>query len=131
MGENTNEFHKKTIDLDILNQYFKIPNGKGNETYPLDLTAVKARLDGYIKGKKPIMKYYTNKQIEEYRKQLTAKKITVEEFNLMANDHNMLYQLRNKYFHWSAKYGETGLNPNFEFTDKFNIRRFRKTAKDL
>ncbi len=130
MGENTNEFHKKTIDLDILNQYFKIPNGKGNETYPVDLTAVKVRLDNYIKGKKPLMKYYTNKQIEECRKQVAAKKITVEEFNLMANDHNMLYQLRNKYFHWSAKFGETGLEPNFEFKDKFNIRRFRKTAKD-
>ncbi|MGE8341826.1 MAG: hypothetical protein ACN6OI_12425 [Flavobacterium sp.] len=48
----------------------------------------------------------------------------------MVNDHNMLWQLRSKYFHWSAKFGDMGFEPNFDFTDKFNIRRFRKTAKD-
>jgi len=47
----------------------------------------------------------------------------------MVNDHNMLWQLRSKYFHWSAKFGDMGLEPNFDFTDKFNIRRFRKQQK--
>ena len=43
-----------------------------------------------------------------------------------------MIKIRSKYFHWFAKYGgtdEVGLKPNFEFKDKFNIRRFRKTAK--
>jgi hypothetical protein len=61
--------------------------------------------------------------------QLAEKKITPEKFNLMVEDHNMLLVLRNKYFHWSAKYGEVGLEPNFEFKNKFNIHRFRKIAK--
>ncbi|WP_157444214.1 MULTISPECIES: hypothetical protein [unclassified Chryseobacterium] len=45
------------------------------------------------------------------------------------NEQKDFRELRNKYFHWSAKYGEVGLQPNFEFKDKFNIRRFRKTDK--
>lgn len=129
MGENVNKFQKEVISLDILNAYFKIPNGKGDKNYPLDLTAVKKRLDDYIAGNKPKMWYCTNKEIEYYRIQLAEKKITVEKFNLLANDHNMLLALRHKYFHWSARYGETGFEPNFEFKDKLNIRRFRKIDK--
>lgn len=106
-----------------------------NEKYvfeipPLDLTKVKKRLDEYISGEKPKMTYYTNAQIKLFREQLANKKMTTEKFNLIVNDHNMLLELRNKYFHWSAKFGEVGLGPNYEFTDKFNIRRFRNKAKD-
>lgn len=75
------------------------------------------------------MWYCTNKELEYYRKQMNKGKMTTEKFNLLVDDHNMLLQLRRKYFHWSAKYGEVGLQPNFEFKDKFNIRRFRKTDK--
>lgn len=130
MGENTNKFQKELIDFDTLNRKFKIPDGKEEENYPLDLTAVKKRLDDYIAGKKPKMWYCTNKEIEYYRKQVAEKKMTVEKFNLLVHDHNMLLELRRKYFHWSARFGEMGFEPNFEFKDKFNIRRFRKTAKD-
>jgi hypothetical protein len=130
MGENANKFQKELIDMKKLNGVYIIPNGKEEKNYPLDLTAVKKRLDEYIEGKKPKMWYCTNKEIEYYRKQVAEKKITVEKFNLLVHDHNMLLELRRKYFHWSARYGETGFEPNFEYKDKFNIRRFRKTAKD-
>ena len=130
MGENVNKFQEGVISLTRLSEKkFIIPNGKEDKTFPLDLTLVKKRLDDYIAGKKTKMVYYTNKEIEYYRKQLAEKKITLEKFNLMVEDHNMLLVLRNKYFHWSAKYGEVGLEANFEFKDKFNIRRFRKIAK--
>ncbi|KIX20046.1 hypothetical protein SY27_16150 [Flavobacterium sp. 316] len=130
VGENTNKYRKETVNIGILNQFYKIPNGTEDPKYPLDLTKVKKRLDDYISGEKPKMTYYTNAQIELYRAQLANKKMTTEKFNLIVNDHNMLLELRNKYFHWSAKFGEVGLGPNYEFTDKFTIRRFRKTAKN-
>lgn len=76
------------------------------------------------------MIYYTNREIENFRKLLKGKKMSTEKFNLIVNDHNMLLELRNKYFHWSAKHGEVGLEPNFEFVNRFNIRHFRKTAKN-
>ena len=133
MGENADKFQKGTINFSILDEKFIIQDGKGNKTYPLDLTLVKKRLDDYIAGKKPKMEYYTVAQIEQMRKKLNLKNASeVASFNLKVEDHNMLLVLRNKYFHWSAKYGgtdEVGLQPNFEFKDKFNIRRFRKIAK--
>jgi hypothetical protein len=130
MAENANKLNEGMCKMDVLNGYYKIPNGKEDVNYPLDLTKVKARLDDYIVGSKPKMTYYTNWQIENFRKLLKEKKMSTEKFNLIVNDHNMLLELRNKYFHWSAKHGEVGLEPNFEFVNKFNIRRFRKIDKN-
>ncbi|MBD3903470.1 DUF2235 domain-containing protein [Chryseobacterium sp. Ch-15] len=130
MAENVMKFQEGIISLARLGEKkYVIPNGKEDKKYSLDLTAVKKRLNEYIDGKKPKMWYCTNKELEYYRKQMNKGKMTTEKFNLLVDDHNMLLQLRRKYFHWSAKYGEVGLQPNFEFKDKFNIRRFRKTDK--
>lgn len=130
MAENILKFQNGIVNLiRLAEKKYVIPNGKGDKKYSLDLVAVKKRLDQYIEGKKPKMWYCTNKELEYYRKQMQEKKMTIEKFNLLVDDHNMLLALRRKYFHWSAKYGEVGLQSNFDFKDKFNIRRFRKTDK--
>ncbi|MEJ5106375.1 phospholipase effector Tle1 domain-containing protein [Chryseobacterium sp. MYb328] len=129
MSEQVNEYYPNTIDLINLNKSYRIPNGTEDEYFPLDLTKVKKRLDEYVKEGAPQMTYYTNKQIEELRKQLATKKITTEKFNRIVQDHNLLIFLRNRYLHWNSMFGEIGYRPHFTFNKKtLEIKRFRVMA---
>lgn len=129
MSEMTNKSYKDTIDIENIRKAYKIPNGTEDKYYPLDLTKVKKRLDAYMEGSAPFMAYYTNKQIEELRKQLAAKKITTEKFNMIVGDHNLLMDLRNRYLHWNSKFGAIGYRPNFTLDKtKLQVTRSRKMA---
>ncbi|MCT2561528.1 DUF2235 domain-containing protein [Chryseobacterium herbae] len=129
MSEMTNKSYKDTIDIDNVRKAYKIPNGTEDKYYPLDLTKVKKRLDAYMEGSAPYMAYHTNRQIDELRKQLAAKKITTEAFNIIVGDHNLLIDLRNRYLHWNSKFGDIGYKPNFTL-DKANlqVKRSRRMA---
>jgi hypothetical protein len=129
MSEQVNKNYSNTIDMINVNKSYRIPNGTEDKYYPLDLTKVKKRLDDYVNGLAPQMTYYTNGQIEELRKQLAAKKITANKFNVIVEDHNLLIYLRNRYLHWNSKFGELGYNPHFTFDKKtLQIKRFRQMA---
>ncbi len=129
MCELLNKNYADTIDLANVSKAYKIPNGKEDPYYSLDLTKVKERLDEYINGSAPQMIYYTNKQIEDMRKELTLKKISAEKFNTIVNDHNLLMYLRNRYLHWNSKFGAIGYRPNYTLDKKkLQIKRWRKMA---
>ncbi|MGH1518363.1 phospholipase effector Tle1 domain-containing protein [Chryseobacterium sp. JK1] len=129
LTEMINETYEGTFNLAKIAENYKIPNGTENKYYPLDLTKVKTRLQEYIKGTKPKMSYYTNKEIEAFRKQWEQKKMTTEKFNTIVNDHNMLMDLRNRYIHWNSRFGEIGYRPNYTL-DKKNLKvtRWRRIA---
>jgi len=129
MSELVNKNYADTIDLANLSKTYKIPDGKEEPYYPLDLTKVKQRLDEYINGTAPQMVYYTNSQIEDMRKQLALKKISVANFNRIVADHNILMDLRNRYLHWNSKFGALGYKPNYTLDkNKLQVRRWRRMA---
>lgn len=130
LAELVNENYPSTIDFQQIEKNYKIPNGSEDKYYPLDLTKVKSRLKEYLNGSKPKMMYYSNKEIEYFRNnQLKQKKMTVERFNTIVNDHNILIDLRNRYLHWNSRFGEIGYLPNYTL-DKKNLKviRSRKIA---
>lgn len=126
MAEKLNKEYTKTVKMTDLNDQFGIPQPvKPDE---LDLHKVKQRLADYINGDKPKMMYYTSKEIEQMRKKLDLKNTKdVASFNIKANDHNMLMQLRSKYIHWNSKFGDGvgAYEPSYKIVGK-TIVRFRK-----
>ncbi|MBB6370820.1 phospholipase effector Tle1 domain-containing protein [Chryseobacterium shigense] len=129
MSEMTNKNYSDTIDVENIRKAYKIPNGSEDKYYPLDLTKLKKRLDDYVNGAAPSMTYYTNRQIEDLRKQLAAKKITAQKFNQIVEDHNLLIYLRNRYLHWNSKFGAIGYRPNFRLdTANLQVIRSRRMA---
>ncbi|WP_054509354.1 hypothetical protein [Chryseobacterium sp. ERMR1:04] len=129
MSEQVNKNYLNTIKMDNLNMAYKIPNGTEDEYYSLDLTKVKKRLDDYVNGLAPEMTYHTKIEIEELERQLVAKTITKERFDLIVQDHNLLIYLRNRYLHWNSRFGEIGYRPHFIFDkETLQIKRFREMA---
>lgn len=122
MSEKINKHYAGTIDIAELNKYFGIPASKKPDE--LDLHQVKERLAAYINGSQPKMEYYTNKQIEVFRKQEQEKKMATDTFNRVVKDHNLLLKLRNKYIHWNSEYGDIpqAYVPNFKIVGKTIVR---------
>lgn len=122
MSEKLNREYAATIDIANLNKNYAIP--KPTKADELDLNKVKERLTAYVNGSQPKMEYYTNKQIEVFRKQEKENKISAETFNRVVNDHNLLLKLRNKYIHWNSQYGDIpqAYVPNFKIAGKTIIR---------
>lgn len=122
MSEKLNREFSGTIDLAELNKYFGIP--KPTKPDELNLKDIKERLTSYLNGSLPKMDYYTNKQIEVFRKQLNEKKMNSDTFTRIVKDHNMLLQLRRKYIHWNSQYGDIpqAYVPNFKIVGKTIVR---------
>ncbi|WP_316826782.1 phospholipase effector Tle1 domain-containing protein [Pedobacter miscanthi] len=122
MSEKLNANYEGTIDITELNKYYGIP--KPTAPDELDLNKVKERLTAYINGSQPKMEYYTNKQIEIFRKQEKEKKMATDTFNRIVKDHNMLIKLRRKYIHWNSMYGDIpqAYVPNFRIVGKTIVR---------
>jgi len=100
------EFGKRKYKIpwdyeNILNKDYKIP---------LALQYIKKRLDGYAFECKPKMTFFTKKELEEKEKRLRNNANT--EFDLQAQDHKMLMNLRKNYLHCSASMDGAGMEPN-------------------
>ena len=101
------EFGKRKFSIPwlydkILNADYKIPE---------KLTDLKVRIDNYAFNEKPKLTFYTTAELAEKKKQVDYKSLSVDKYNLMVTDHNMLLWLRNQYLHSSASMDGVGMEP--------------------
>ncbi|CAA0241649.1 conserved hypothetical protein [Tenacibaculum maritimum] len=126
MCEQTN---KKTKDEAVfkiaeLNEQYVIPSDK-----ELDLKMVKLRIDAYIKGEKPSLKFYTSSLINKITHQAKQGILSKEEYaakvSPLTEDRDMLLRLRKRYLHFSSMYGSvSGSNiPNYTIHENTIIRK--------
>ncbi|WP_445722405.1 T6SS phospholipase effector Tle1-like catalytic domain-containing protein [Flavobacterium sp.] len=103
-------------------QKYKIPWGKTkmNKSYPFpsNLTEVKTRLWAYAFEGYSQPKYYTKETLDQEKKLIEQKRAKnvltqkeIDSYNQKANDHNLLWNLRNKFLHFSASMDGIGMEP--------------------
>ena len=80
----------------------------------INLKKVYQRLHDYAFKDAPPMLYFTNHEIELLRAKFYEGLLSKEKFALLANDHNMLIQLRSHYLHNSADFGDFGMQPAWD-----------------
>lgn len=98
------------FDINLLNKDFKIAEDDPN----LNLKKVYERLYKYAFKNAPPMLYFTEHEIELLRKKVYEGLLSKEKFAMLANDHNMLRQLRSRYLHNSADFGDFGMQPAWD-----------------
>lgn len=98
------------FDKDILAYDFKI----AEDDPKLNLKKVYERLYKYAFKNAPPMLYFTEHEIELFRAKVYQGLLSKEKFAMLANDHNMLRQLRSRYLHNSADFGDFGMQPTWD-----------------
>lgn len=98
------------FNINILNKDFKI----AEDDPKLNLRKVYERLYKYAFKNAPPMLYFTEHEIELLRKKVYEGLLSKEKFAMLANDHNMLRQLRSRYLHNSADFGDFGMEPTWD-----------------
>lgn len=98
------------FDKDVLAYDFKI----AEDDPKLNLKKVYDRLYNYAFKDAPPMLYFTEHEIELLRTKAREGLLSKEKFALLANDHNMLRQLRSRYLHNSADFGDFGMQPTWD-----------------
>ncbi|MDV6167377.1 DUF2235 domain-containing protein [Flavobacterium sp. DG1-102-2] len=127
MADLVNHNYSDTVDIGRLTTDYEIPTGAGDAYFSLDLTKVRDRLIDFVYGRKPKMVYYTNRELDKFKADMQAKRLTAAQYNIYAEDHNMLMLLRNKYLHWNSKFGAIGYRPSYKVDyNNSQITRKRK-----
>ncbi|WP_158799336.1 DUF2235 domain-containing protein [Pedobacter sp. L105] len=125
MGLSTCLFQETLIKNDL----YKIP------ITPLPgstvvLSEVYSRLKSYaIQKTAPSMVFNTGRQLQSLRQMVEMGMYPAANFNLALNDHKMLYDLRNKYLHFSSSWDGIGKEPNLNAEgerERDNINKITK-----
>ncbi len=116
MARYSNNEKNITIDLNTLsddyNIYEQLPSEENNSIpllTPLQkkaLTDIKKRLENYV--------FHNDTKIVYYTKTELAAKQSDFEIIQKQKDHDMLWVLRNQFFHFSANFDWIGMDPNIE-----------------
>ena len=119
------EFGKRKFNIPwlydkVLNADYKIPE---------KLNDLKTRIDDYAFNEKPKLLFYTNAELVEKKKLLDNKSLTVDKYNIMVNDHNMLLWLRNQYLHSSASMDGVGMEPLIKNESNSDYEAYLKKKK--